>query len=275
LDPDAASASSSTRPQSAISTSRVVVAGCLSAVVPGLGQLLLKRTQEGVLFLSFFFVLFLLWWPVRSPFYWAGLIALIWASIGLCLVSGIFAISGRKGARLSNWWIAALIPLAFFAGAAHSNWMLVASGFRVYKMPSRSMEPTVLPGDHLVVDFRSYANRTPARGDLVAFRKDNVTLMKRVAAVGGDTIEGRAGDIFVNNKQLSEPYVQHSQPSPLYPEQMNFGPVDVPAGKLFVLGDNRENSYDSRIRGYGFVDLKDVQGRALYIAYSSQSGRLG
>lgn len=155
---------------------------------------------------------------------------------------------------------------------------------QAFKIPSGSMLPTLQIGDHLLVNKFSYGVRLPvtgtslisrqgpARGDVVVFRfpRDrSLDYIKRVVAIGGDTIEVREKQVFVNGEQVENPHAQFTSrdimSSGAGPRD-NFGPVTVPEGKIFVMGDNRDNSYDSRF--WGFVDLRDVLGKALIIYWS-------
>jgi signal peptidase I len=155
---------------------------------------------------------------------------------------------------------------------------------QAFKIPSGSMKPTLLVGDHILVlkfiygtkipftDKRILVFTEPKRGDVIVFKypKDpDRDFIKRVIGVGGDVVEERNKVIYVNGKPLKEPYVQHTdtdiRPAG-YDVRDNFGPITVPEGKLFVMGDNRDQSYDSRY--WGFVDLKDVKGKAVIIYWS-------
>ena len=160
---------------------------------------------------------------------------------------------------------------------------------QAFKIPSGSMIPTLLVGDHILVakfiygtkipfsDKRILVFRKPQRGDIIVFKypKDpSRDFIKRVIGVGGDVVEERNKVVYVNGKPLNEPYVQHVD-NDIRPVGMdvrdNFGPVYVPEGKLFVMGDNRDMSYDSRY--WGFVDLKAVKGKAFIIYWSWDSKR--
>jgi signal peptidase I len=155
---------------------------------------------------------------------------------------------------------------------------------QAFKIPSGSMLPTLQIGDHLLVSKFSYGvklpvtgaelihRQGPAPGDVVVFRfpRDrSVDYIKRVVAIGGDTVEVRDKQVFVNGEQVVNPHAQFTardiMSSAVGPRD-NFGPVTVPEDKIFVMGDNRDNSYDSRF--WGFVDLHDVLGKALIIYWS-------
>lgn len=164
--------------------------------------------------------------------------------------------------------------MAFLAAVAHSNWLLRSAGFRLFSIPSAAMERTIHLDEHFIVDLRYYRQRAVAHGDLVAFTLANepgITFLKRTIALPGDTVRGNHGRIWLNDVELNEPYVLR-QGDVFLPEMDNFGPLTIPAGKLFVLGDNRNNSRDSRMRDFGLVDLADVMGRPLYIVLGLGGG---
>lgn len=155
---------------------------------------------------------------------------------------------------------------------------------QAFKIPSRSMVPKLLVGDHLLVNKFIYGVKIPyfrktiipftdpQRGDIVVFIYPNdrtKDFIKRVIGIGGDTIEVNNKKIFINGKGYTDTFGIYRD-SVVYPRTMqprdNFGPVIVPKGSLFVMGDNRDESADSRF--WGFVDLKDVEGKAFIIYWS-------
>ena len=155
---------------------------------------------------------------------------------------------------------------------------------QAYKITSGSMKPTLLIGDHILVSKFNYGIKlpfirttlipvgTPKRGDIVVFiypEDRSKDFIKRLVGLPGDTIEVRNKQIFINGQPWKENHGVHSDslviPGAVQPRD-NFGPVKVPEGKLFVMGDNRDESYDSRF--WGFVDMKDVLGKALIIYWS-------
>jgi len=159
---------------------------------------------------------------------------------------------------------------------------------QAFKIPSGSMIPTLLIGDHILVnkfiygttlplsDRRVLVFRKPEKGDIIVFKypEDRKRdFIKRVIAVEGDVIESKNKVIYVNGKAVDEPYAQHTdtslRPGGIEPRD-NFGPHIVPKEKYFMMGDNRDQSYDSRY--WGYVDIRDIRGEAL-IMYWSWDGK--
>ncbi|MDO9515647.1 MAG: signal peptidase I [Syntrophales bacterium] len=159
---------------------------------------------------------------------------------------------------------------------------------QAFKIPSGSMKPTLQIGDHLLVNKFTYGIKIPfmrktllsiddpKREDIVVFiypvdrSKD---FIKRVVGVAGDTIEIKNKNIYLNGSPYDDGHGVYTDrlffPASIQPRD-NFGPVTVPAGHIFVMGDNRDQSYDSRF--WGFVDLKDVLGKAFIIYWSWDKG---
>jgi signal peptidase I len=113
---------------------------------------------------------------------------------------------------------------------------------------SASMEPTLRVGTLMILDKWSLSGRRPRRGEIVSFRSpvDEEDLVKRVIAVPGDTVELRAKKVYVNDKAVEEPYAVHDRPNEKL-EGDDLGPLTVPPGSYFVLGDNRDESKDSSV----------------------------
>lgn len=113
---------------------------------------------------------------------------------------------------------------------------------------SASMEPTLRVGALMILDKWSLSGRRPRRGEIISFRSpvDARDLVKRVIAVPGDTVEIRAKKVFVNEKALQEPYAVHDRANERL-DGDDLGPLTVPAGAYFVLGDNRDESKDSSV----------------------------
>ena len=106
--------------------------------------------------------------------------------------------------------------------------LFVAAGFRTEKFLGSSMQPTLFDHDYLIVDEYYYWHRPVQRDDLVEFRRNNSRWMKRVIALGGDTIEARDRRVVLNGQVLNEPFVQHIEALGNDKDLDNFGPVRVP-----------------------------------------------
>lgn len=158
----------------------------------------------------------------------------------------------------------ALIAFVLLAGA------LSCTKSRVFTIPNSAMEPTIISGEKFAAEMKPFQ---PLRGDLVIFQHEDVLLVKRVIGVSGDTVEGRDLHVFVNGKLVDEPYIQHTgNPSD---SLITFEPVIVPAGDLFVAGDNRDFSFDSRDKRFGLISIADVRGKPVQIAQSQNPQRVG
>lgn len=187
---------------------------------------------------------------------------------------------------------------------------------QAFKIPSGSMIPTLLVGDHILVNKFIYglsipfSNRRvlifgpPKRGDVIVFsfpknrEKEECTsafrnisarvgnavnsgnplylfkddcrdFIKRVVGVGGDKIEIRNKTVFVNDVSLSEEYIIHRDDNTESGQRDNFGPMTIPRNSFFVMGDNRDQSYDSRF--WGFVNMDDIKGKAFIMYWSWNS----
>lgn len=153
-----------------------------------------------------------------------------------------------------------------------------------YVIPSGSMLQTLQIGDRIFVTKFSYgihlpfmenelfSTGEPERGDIVVFpspdpQNPGIDYVKRVVGIGGDTIEIRDKQLIRNGEPVSEDYIAHSDSRIQQSPRDNFGPITVPAGHLFVMGDNRDDSRDSRY--WGFVDKRTVHGKAWLVYWSS------
>ncbi|MDR3362065.1 MAG: signal peptidase I [Desulfovibrio sp.] len=153
---------------------------------------------------------------------------------------------------------------------------------QAYKIPSESMMETLLVGDHLLASKFAYGVRIPftnyyiyrgddpARGDIIIFEYPNdpsMDYIKRVIGVPGDVIEVRAKQLYRNGQPVrDEPYTRYISKNTNEPRRDNFGPVTVPPGQFFVMGDNRDNSLDSRY--WGFVKREAIRAKAWRIYWS-------
>ncbi|GFE62277.1 signal peptidase I [Geobacter sp. AOG2] len=163
---------------------------------------------------------------------------------------------------------------------------------QAYKIPSGSMEDTLAIGDHLLVNKFIYGTRipfthlrvlkirNPKRGDVIVFQfpeDRSKDFIKRVIGVPGDVIQERDKQVYVNGVPYRNPHEVHKDPE-VFPKEVNprdnFGPVTVPANSYFMMGDNRDRSYDSRF--WGFIKESDIRGEAIikYWSWDQNSWRV-
>ncbi len=216
------------------------------------------------------------------------------------------ATTGR-GASLGRWFLEWIKSIAVALVVWQVLRIFLVEAFRI---PSGSMQNTLLVGDFLFVNKFLYgaevpfigkhlpAVREPVRGDIIVFDsvEEDLKVVKRLVGIPGDTLQMRDGVLFRNSERVSEPYAVNSDPDrsedPLMrarmrdwqvrhyagavpadyvPDLHDWGPVIVPAESLFVMGDNRDGSYDGRY--WGFLPRANVRGRPLlvYFSYDAES----
>ena len=159
---------------------------------------------------------------------------------------------------------------------------------QAFKIPSGSMIPTLQIGDHILVNKLAYGVRIPfleeymlkfakpQRGDVVVFifpEDRSKDFIKRVIGVAGDSVEVRGKKVYINGKQVDDPHAHFEGDDPQtagLPSRDDYGPRTVPENHIFVMGDNRDRSYDSRF--WGYVDLNEVRGKAFLIYWSWDGG---
>ena len=157
-------------------------------------------------------------------------------------------------------WAALVEAVKTLVGAAILALLIMTFVARAFTVDGPSMLPTLHDGERLMVDKLTYRFREPQRGEIVVFRypaDPREHFIKRIIGLPGDVVEIRAGRVYVNGSALDESYLAT-------PTWGQFGPVRVPAGRYFVLGDNRTNSEDSRYPQVGFVPRSYLEGRALW-----------
>jgi signal peptidase I len=153
---------------------------------------------------------------------------------------------------------------------------------QAFKIPTASMESNLLIGDHLLVNKFVYGMhpsflsnllpfKNPQHGDVIVFKYPNspeVAYVKRLIGMPGDTVEMVGRTVYVNSQPLKESYTQYIDPGSIYE---HFGPIVVPPDSYFAMGDNRDNSQDSRY--WGFVPRKHMIGKAFVIYWSFETPR--
>ena len=187
---------------------------------------------------------------------------------------------GLRRLSLGAVVVAACVALALI--------VLVMAPVRALRVPSGGMAMTILPGDRILVDNRVFgfpiplldlrlpAERSPQRGDVITFLnpRDRRLVLKRVVGLPGETLRIHLKTVYVEERPLDEPYAFFGgSTNAASASTPDWGPQLVPASQFFVLGDNRNNSWDSRY--WGFLSMNDVRGLATVVVYSvDENGRI-
>jgi signal peptidase I len=175
----------------------------------------------------------------------------------------------RKPAVTVSICVAALGILIFFV-AVSFRFPRGLSHDELFRVAGVSMRPTINTGEFVLVQRDAYISQPPQRGDIVVFVRPNgrELFLKRIIAIGGDTISCTRDSTTVNGHKLYEPYLYGFHPgadndSSKDSTEEVFGPVRVPPNSFFVMGDDRERSNDSRVPGFGCVPLDHIRGKAI------------
>ncbi|HEY3216689.1 MAG TPA: signal peptidase I [Candidatus Eisenbacteria bacterium] len=257
------------------------LAGFLSSAAPGLGQLYNGQWHKTMLLWAAAVVAPVLIAPLLTTDRFLTFMVLFMAmgaAVGVGVIVDAIIVARRLHAYELRPFNRVLVYLAVVAAAQIATTgvaaFIRANVVQAFRMPSESMRPTLLLGDFFFAD-KSFAARKPGRGELIVHRfpPDPAKIfVKRVVALGGDTVELRDKVLYVNGNKTTETYTIHTdsvvRPAG-YDYRDNFGPATVPSGSYFVLGDNRDNSNDSRY--WGPLEGRHVLGRVRGIYWSWDS----
>lgn len=265
------------------------LAGVLSYLVPGLGQVYNGEAVKGLLF----YCLLSLWGSIvfvfgvnmikreYSPFHVFLLFVILAISLSAILLIIIDAIrSARKqGTSYSlksyNKWVIYLAAILLSQGVDYSVRTSIREILiKPYRIPTVSMAPTLLTGDFLLSNKIYYCSKEPKRGEIIVLKypqAEEIITIKRIIGLPGDTLQIRNKEVFINGNRLNEPYVVHND-SRIFPKgsdpRDNFGSFIVPPNHYFVMGDNRDNSLDSRY--WGTIERTKIEGKPNFIYWSWQ-----
>lgn len=203
----------------------------------------------------------------------------IFAFIGIALEAAISAdrIKEIELRWYNRWYIYVVIMLLIYSIkevlAIKENYL------EAFEIPAISMESTLTVGDDIMVDKSFFKTHEPTRGDIVVILlpddpmtpnedESETKIIKRIVAIGGDTVEVRKTELIINDQKIEEPYVKY-----LKGGTKDFAATVVPKDQVFLLGDNRDSSRDSRFWTDPFIDRSRIIGKPLYIYWPPQ--RLG
>jgi len=265
------------------------LAAVLALAASGLGQLYNGQLWKAVLYFTTPLALVVLSFLGLSFGGGAALcLALFVAAFVVRLASVVDAVISASSQSTSyelKFYNRLIVYVAVVAVAYVAALAIRVSVVEAMWVPSGAMLPTIQIGDHLVVNKLRYGVHSPLGGrqtvqrrplerdDIVLFTSPvdrKVDLIQRVIAIAGDTVEVRNKKLLINGEPVPDPHAAFTDPNgrATVPRD-NFGPVTVPVGKFFVMGDNRDQSYDSR--HWGFADTADVKGQAAFVYWSWNS----
>ena len=266
------------------------IAGALSVLLPGAGQFYNRQRRKALVWYAAIFLLPILFILCECLYSFWGLVLMLFLFGWLYLYNIGDAIHGalrpkKMGPRIwDKILVIALVifiaaDVAIIAGYRSANII----GLRAFRIISNSMAPTLQTGDSFVLDVDYYRKKKIECGNIISFYRETYKgpLCKRVIGLPGDRIKGEGNAVEVNGSVIQEAYAQFTGRNAKLDgfnqkhRTSKFGPVTVPEGQLFVLGDNRDNSFDSRDPEFGFVPIESVWAKPLYIYFSTDRSRIG
>jgi len=258
------------------------VAFLLTLLASGLGQMYNGQLAKGVFFLFLPWIgmlLALLILDGISVDYIGMLPVLFFLGAYIYIFVDAIRMAQKSGyvyrLKAYNKWY--LYILFLVISLVLTNYVLKPNLAETFRMPSGSMEPTLVTGDFLIADKTYYLFREPARGDIIVFKypKDETKIwLKRILGLPGEEIGMKNGQVYINGEPFTDTYFVTDETADPAGKKRDYGPVVLPENKFFVLGDNLDHSYDSRY--WGFVDRKKIKGkaRAVYWSWDRDSFRV-
>jgi len=142
-------------------------------------------------------------------------------------------------------------------------------GFELFRIPSHSMQPTLLPGDYIYVSTSAYRDEKPQINDVITFlypKDRSINYIKRLIGRPGDRVNIKNFEVYVNGKAIQQPYIDSRLAKKPFSRYMQ--EIIIPKNKLFVMGDNRDNSNDGRF--FGLINQSDIIGKATRVIFGKQ-----
>jgi len=257
-----------------------IVAGLLSLIAPGVGHLYIGRRKRGLVLLAILLALpatmVAIGILLPPTFLAVGLLGATYlvgyAGLLLFVLIDAIRLARRGEPHQTPWYIYVLSILAVWVGFYLASVLMgvvrTQLPWRIFSIPASSMQPTLMLDEHVLGDMRYFAKHQPARNDVVFYRlpSDNSTIyIKRIVGLPGDRVMFRDGRTILNGVATSEPFADPGDAKAFYNTTAE---TTVPAGHVFVAGDNRANSTDSRVKQHGMVPVGNLMGRATEIMSS-------
>lgn len=260
------------------------IAGLLSLFVPGLGQFFNSQTKKGIIFILTYLIFLVV--ISQTPVLLNFLLAIIF--ISSLVFFRVFVVidailkakekDSQRKAPLNKWYYYLAIVIVYFA--LSNTITSYGNQAESFKMVEQTMEPTIKSGDFIIADLKLDPEKEVKRNDILLFNPPNDPkniFIQRCVAIAGDTVLIHGGQLFINSEEIQDSVYTtrsvHDVLSPnvkmegIFPKEFNnidnYGPVVIPEDQYFFLGDNRDNSFDSRF--FGFVPVKNIVGKPKYI----------
>ena len=260
-----------------------LIAGLLAIITVGLGHMYCARFARGLTYLIIFVAIYLLGQELhlfasyKGTLLCFGLMALVYVIQFLGAICLAFRSRGTV-LKLYNHWFFYLVYLAAAAGIAYGvNYYFFR--YQFFYVGTMSMAPALNQGEIVVTSTDFNYDRGTARNNIITFNladaprgKKNIpdaSYVKRIIAVDGDVVEQNYGKIYVNGEELTEDYLADAPMK----ESREVSRIEVPDNTVYILGDNRDNSYDSR--DFGPIPIAAIQGKVLFIIWSNDPVRIG
>jgi signal peptidase I len=264
------------------------VAAFLTLLTPGLGHVYIGQARRGIFLFGLVIAA-----DILLMFALMGVLARFWMfAISLGLLVGLWLLimidAARRARRMQDFPHRGYNRWQVYAGAFVLAWLITAvpclyavhaqsSGqLGYFQATASSMEPTLRAGEFFLADSTYYRSHKPGRGEVVVYvhpHQTNLHYIKRIIGVEGDRIAIKAGRAVVNGTPIEEPYVEPGPPDAPF---ANMPEIRVAPGYIFVLGDNRANSVDSRDTvAHGQVPVENLISRVTDIAFSRVVNRMG
>jgi len=268
---------------------QATLASILSLFFSGMGQLYNRQPRRALVLgiVGYLFTAVLLAHTRILLTFRTMIAVLVVEIVWKVLVVGDAAVSAGQSEKAESpaplpWLLYPVLALALLVGALTPSAATVKeqSGFNAFKIPSRSMCPTICLGDRVVVDMHAYRAQPPQRGDIIVMKhaSSEALFVKRVIGLPGDVVSPSPdGSVLVNGKPFRPPAPCATpvwEKSELV-DYSEFHRTKVPEGNYFVVGDNLQDSYDSRIATFGAVTPDMVRGKPLYLYWSPTRTRIG
>ena len=268
----------------------------LSFITPGLGQLRNGQLNKAIIFylLEYIFFLVFIWLGLLKTFQGLIFTLVIFTGFVIFIIIDAFYVTYKTKVKIKrpyNKWFIYILILIFNIIVSTKYKNFVKSNYiEAFKIPTGSMEPTIKVGDHLIADYRYYKKNPVIPFEVIVFRfpkNPELKYIERCIAVGGQVVEIKDKSVFVDGNRFKDSlktqfiapniYPKYFNDPGIYPKNSgnrdNYGPIIVPQNHCFVLGDNRDNSFDSRY--WGFVPFESVIAKPLYIYWARDKSRIG